>query len=30
MSEEDVREEVIKEEDIIKGTWGTMTFGKKL
>ena len=30
MSEEDVRGDVIKEEDIIKGTWGTMTFGKKL
>ena len=30
MSEEDMREEVVREEDIIKKTWGTMTVGKKL
>lgn len=30
MSEDDVSRKVVKEEDIIKGTWGTMTFGKKL
>lgn len=30
MSEEGVKEEVVKEEDIIKETWGAMTFGKKL
>ncbi len=27
---ENIREEVIKEEDIIKETWGSMSFGKKL
>ena len=30
MGEKDIREEVVKEEDIIKETWGSMSFGKKL
>lgn len=30
MGGEDIREEVVREEDIIKETWGTMSFGKKL
>ena len=30
MGGEDIRDEVIKEENIIKETWGTMTLGKKL
>lgn len=30
MGEKDIREEVVKEEDIIKETWGNMSFGKKL
>lgn len=30
MSGEDIREEVIREEDIVRETWGTMTAGKKL
>ncbi len=30
MGEKDIREEVVKEEDIIKESWGSMSFGKKL
>lgn len=30
MGEKDIREEVVKAEDIIKETWGSMSFGKKL
>lgn len=30
MGGEDIREEVVKEENLIKEAWGTMTFGKKL